>query len=151
MDDEAAGAWERVYAGLSEERDGLFGAVTARAEAHAVRLALLYALLDCSSEIRLQHLLAALAFWRYAEDSARYVFGDAIGDRIADELLDALRRYPDGMTRTEIRDLFGRNESRARITEALTGLLRRRKVRRQADESDGRGRPVERWLAVEGN
>lgn len=143
MDAEAARAWETVYPGLSEERDGLFGALTGRAEAHAVRLALLYALLDCSAEIRLPHLLAALAVWKYAEDSARYIFGDAIGDRIADDILDALRRSPDGMTRTELRDLFGRHESRTRITDALAALLRRDKVRRETEQTGGR--PTERW------
>lgn len=146
MDTAAARAWETVYPGLSEERDGLFGAVTARAEAHTVRLALLYALLDCSPAIRHSHLLAALAIWKYAEDSARRVFGDAIGDRIADEILDALRRSLAGMTRTEMRDLFGRHESRSRITDALAGLLRRGKVRRESEQTGGR--PVERWFAA---
>ena len=56
------------------------GAATARAEAHTARLALLYALLDCSDVIRLAHLEAALAFWAYSAASARWVFGDSIGD-----------------------------------------------------------------------
>ena len=43
--------WENVYAALSEGQPGLVGAVTARAEAQTVRLALLYALLDSKDEI----------------------------------------------------------------------------------------------------
>jgi hypothetical protein len=34
--------------------------------ARPVRLAMLYALLDCSPAIRVEHLDAALAFWHYA-------------------------------------------------------------------------------------
>ncbi len=40
-----------------------------------IRLALLYALLDSSDNIRSEHLKAAVAFWKYAEDSARLIFG----------------------------------------------------------------------------
>jgi hypothetical protein len=146
MDGDAARCWERVYPELSAERDGLFGAVVARAEAHVVRLALTYALLDCSAVIQLEHLLAALALWRYAEDSAHRVFGDAIGDRVADTILDALRRTPDGMTRTDIRDLFGKHESRTRIADALSRLLQRGKARRETEQTGGRA--TERWFAV---
>ena len=39
----------------------MFGAVTARAEAQTLRLAMLYALADCSYEIRRTHVESALA------------------------------------------------------------------------------------------
>ena len=54
------------------------------------------------------HLRAALACWAYAERSARFIFGDTLGDPVADEILRALRQQPAGMTRNEIRDLFDR-------------------------------------------
>jgi hypothetical protein len=146
MDADARRAWEEVYSDLSRERDGLLGAVTARAEAHAVRLATLYALLDCADAIRLEHLLAALAVWAYAERSAAYVWGDALGDPIADEILGALRRSPEGMTRTEIRDLLGRNAARGRVTVALGALLRAGRARYERHPTHGR--PVERWYAA---
>ena len=37
------------------------------------------------------HLQAALAFWKYCDNSARYLFAGTTGDPIADRLLDALR------------------------------------------------------------
>src|SRR2546423_590515 len=61
--------WITVYDDLSDGHPGLWGAATARAEAHTVRLAMLYALLDCSPAIRVEHLDAALAFWHYASES----------------------------------------------------------------------------------
>ena len=59
--------WRAVYRELSEGRPGMLGAVTARATAQVVRLSLIYALLDQADCIRLEHLQAALACWRYAE------------------------------------------------------------------------------------
>ena len=53
-----------IYQQLSTARPGLVGAATARAEAHTARLALIYALLDLSEHIGLEHLEATLAVWR---------------------------------------------------------------------------------------
>ena len=85
FDPAARECWIAAYDELSRGEAGLAGAATARAEAHTVRVALLYALLDCSAVIQLEHLEAALAFWAYSAASARWVFGDSIGDPTADE------------------------------------------------------------------
>jgi hypothetical protein len=45
FDEAARVQWEEVYSNLSEAQCGMLGAVTARAEAQVVRLALIYALL----------------------------------------------------------------------------------------------------------
>ncbi|MBM3769058.1 MAG: DUF3987 domain-containing protein, partial [Acidobacteria bacterium] len=63
--------WAAAYVELTAARRGMFGSVTARAEAQARRIACLYAILDESPYIRVWHLEAALDLWRYAEDSAR--------------------------------------------------------------------------------
>ncbi|MBA4395554.1 MAG: hypothetical protein C0407_18535, partial [Desulfobacca sp.] len=117
-DKEATEIWAAVYPELSEGKPGLLGAVTSRAEAQVMRVACIYAVLDESSLIRKEHLLAALAFWDHSEASARYIFGDAIGDPVADQILEALRAIKDGMTRTEISALFGRHRSSDRIDQA---------------------------------
>ena len=61
FDDDARERWIEAYSELTADRPGLAGAATARAEAHTVRLALTYALLDRSERICLEHLEAALA------------------------------------------------------------------------------------------
>src|SRR4029077_10678270 len=43
--------WVRIYDSLSEAHPGLLGAITARAEAQTIRLALIYALLDGEDKI----------------------------------------------------------------------------------------------------
>lgn len=141
----AEGVWREVYGLLSECKPGLFGAVVGRAEAQVVRLAALYAVMDESSLIEYEHLLAALALWSYAEESARHVFGDATGDPVADAIIEALGVAGEsGMSRTEIRDLFRRHKNANRINQALELLL---KVERARCEHQGTGgRPTERWF-----
>ncbi len=146
-DEPSRALWYAVYPELSAGGYGLMGAVTSRAEAQVVRLSLLYALLDSSKQVRVDHLKAALAVWTYCEASAKAVFGDAFGDPVVDELLIELRRIPTGMTRTEIRDFFGRNRSSAEIDRAL-GALRARGLASSVKESDTGGRPPERWFAA---
>jgi len=142
--------WEAVYPVLSEGYDGLLGAVTARAEAQVVRLALLYALLDCAPEVDEDHLKAALAVWDYAEQSARYIFGSALGDRVADEILRALRAAgKEGMTRTEISHLFKRHESAERIAGALSVLSERNLAQSRMEPTAGR--TTEIWFACAAN
>jgi hypothetical protein len=145
-DEEARALWREVYGPLSEGKPGLAGSLLARGEAHVMRLALLYALLDRSATIGAPHLLASLALWDYAERSVYYVFGDGLGDPVADEILRLLRSSPNGLTRNELRDFFNRNQSSNRIGQALGLLLQHRLARREQQETGGR--PAERWFAV---
>ena len=112
-----------------------------------MRLAALYAVMGESHKIERQHLLAALALWDYAEKSALYIFGHASGDPVADRIYNALRAAgKDGMTRTEISHLFGRNMSSERIARALSLLLGAGRVRRKTHKTGGR--QAERWFAA---
>jgi hypothetical protein len=106
------------------------------------------ALLDGVTEIDGQHLDAALALWEYCEASAAYIFGSAIGDPIADEILRALQQArAAGLSRTAIRDIFGRNRSGDRIGAALQLLLVKGRARMERIQTAGR--PAETWFAVE--
>jgi hypothetical protein len=143
---EAADQWTAVYPELSAGKPGLFGSVVARGEAHVLRFSCQYALLDLSIVIQPVHLRAALALWQYAEDSARAIFGDALGDPTADEILRALRRAPDGLTRTDLWNLFGRHRKVGEIDRALGVLLKYGRAQPRREETGGR--PGERWFAV---
>ena len=145
FDEPARRRWWELYPTLTEPQDGLAGAVCARAEAHVVRLALLYALLDQADKIGLSHLEAALALWEYAERSARWVFGDSLGDPLADEIYRALLEAPDGLTRSQVRDLFSRNRRSKDIGQALDRLAASGRI--EAERLHQRGRPAELWRA----
>jgi hypothetical protein len=144
----AAERWKEIYATLSVEQPGLLGAITARAEAQTLRLALVYALIDGVGEIDVAHLEAALAVWRYSEASTKLIFGDTVGDPLADEILRALRScFITGMTRSELVLMFRNSPHRAgNIGAALNRLLQLGKVRNE--QSATGGRPVERWFAL---
>lgn len=144
-DRQARDLWHAVYGPLSEGRPGLAGSILARAEAHAMRLACLYALLDCSCFICEPHLKAALALWDYCQQSVVYIWGDTLGDPTADLILQALRASPTGLTREEIRELFHRNKASAEIGRAL-GVLEEYKLATCERVATG-GRPAEVWSA----
>jgi hypothetical protein len=143
-DDDARALWAGVYPALSEGRPGLLGAATSRAEAQVARLSCMYALSEESDTVGVRHLVAALALWDYAFRSARFIFGDSTGDRDADELLEALKEADDnGMTRTEIRDFFGRNKPAEEVEHILNLLANLGKA--TFDSRVSGGRPEEVW------
>jgi hypothetical protein len=143
---EAREIWGEIYGELSEGQPGLSGAMLGRAEAHVMRFALLYALLDLSVEVRAPHLMAALALWEYAEQSVRHIFGDSMGDPLADDLLRLLRASPQGLPRTDLHNYLGRHQTADRIGRALGLLLQNHLVRCEQQQTGGR--PQERWFAV---
>ncbi len=142
--DEAGSLWDGVYPELSEGKPGLAGAMTARLEAHALRLAGLYAVLDGSRLILPEHLEAALAIVDYCEASARWIFGDSLGDSVADAILQALRRQGE-LSRWAIYELFGRHVPSQRIVRALQMLQSLRLA--EVDRQETGGRPAEVWRA----
>ncbi len=145
-DEGAREIWRTVYPKLSEGVPGMLGAVTSRAEAQVMRLACLYALLDGATEIKALHLRAALAVWEYCKASARFIFGDTLGDPIGDDILTALRNNLDGLTRTEISQLLHGNRNRQQIGRAL-GVLLEYGLARMISEETG-GRKAERWFVT---
>jgi hypothetical protein len=114
-----------------------------------LRLALIYALLDKVNQIDLPHIEAGRAVWHYCEASAVHIFGDTLGDEVADAILRALKQAgQNGISRTMIRDLFGGHHSKARVDAAL-GLLAQKGRARSAPQTTGRHRPTEMWYLVE--
>jgi len=144
LDPRARDIWARVYPSLSEAKPGMVGAIVARGEAITLRVALIYALCDGASAIGADHLLAALAFWEYAEDSARYIFGDATGDNVVDRILAALRQSGP-MSQDGLRELFGKHERSERISQAMELLVRAGLVEMTRQETKGRTATI--WTA----
>jgi uncharacterized membrane protein len=144
MTDPAARAWEAAYADLSRDRAGLLGAILGRAEAQVIRLALIFTLAEGKGQIDLPHREAAFAVWSLCEDSTVQVWGDMLGDNVADTILAALRAAgPAGMARTELATIFGRHQPSARISDALELLERVGK----AERALGGGHGERRWRA----
>lgn len=151
-EDSARRLWAELYRPLSDGLPGLAGAILARGEAHVTRLSLIYALLDGSTVVRVQHLLAALAIWDYCVGSVLYLFGDKIGDGLADRILAELRHNSEGLTRTEISKLFQGNKSSADLTRSLHILEEQNLATksRERGPDPNQKRPVEKWHASNG-
>ncbi len=144
---EAKDLWEGLYLELEADRHGVFGAVTGRASPMVKRLACIYAVADGRCIVDAVHLRAAMAVWRYSLASAKHIFGQSLGDKIADEILAALEIAPAGMTTTGIRDHFCHNKSSKEIKNALSCLLQHERVRfAEEPPAGGKGRPAQRWF-----
>ena len=140
--------WRQVYPSLSEGKSGMFGAVTARAEAQVMRLSCLSALLDGSKLIQPEHHRAAMELWRYCEQSARWIFGTSTGDKNADKILAALRNAPNRvLRRTDIHTtVFKNNLSQHDLNEALKKLYLSGLA--EGWRKDTGGAPLESWHAI---
>jgi hypothetical protein len=123
----AAAMYESIYAALTAPSlAGMVQTMLARSAPQVIRLAMIYALLDCKRRIDAPHLRAALALWEYSERSVQYIFGKSTGDSTADTILNALREQDDkGLSRTAINELFSKHGGK-RVDSALeTGGQRR--------------------------
>ena len=141
-DSEARDLWHSVYEHLTRSRPGTFGAVTSRAEAQVLRLSLLFALLDESKIVRRPHLEAAIALWRYAEESTQFIFGNSTGDPVVDQVFELVTNMP-GISRTEIYKKFSRHISKDQLAHALATLQEDRLIHMCPENTAGRRK--ERW------
>ena len=144
--EETRSSWENVYYRLSEGKPGIVASMTGRAEPYVLRIAGIYALLDCSDQILSVHLKAACAVWQYAEDSVKYIFQDMTGDSLADSILSMLIESPQGLSRTEISKRFQNHKSSYRLSEALKLLETLHQAQHVTNQTAGR--PQEVWQLV---
>jgi hypothetical protein len=146
LDPAARELWHHAYAQLAATPPGIAGALLARAEAHAIRLALLYTLADGARQINAEHLTAALALWDYAARSATWALQGATGDPLAEQIHAALQTHPSGLTRSQISDVLQHNRPAEQIQHALHTLaLTGRATRTQIPTA---GRPAELWTSA---
>jgi hypothetical protein len=62
---------------------------------------------------------SALSLWDYAARSTAWALGEASGNSLAEQIHAALATTPGGLTRTEIRDLFHRNQPAPVLDQVL--------------------------------
>ncbi len=142
---DAASIWAKAYSRLSAGRAGLSGAMSARAEAQTLRIALVYAILDGCKNLDAPHLLAALEVWRYCQDSVDYCFGGSMANTTADRILTMLAAMPEGASLTQISNYFGRNRKSDELQQALAMLKRSGQARSEIRKTGGRSAAV--WFA----
>jgi hypothetical protein len=147
LDDHAREQWHHAYHQLAAQpNDGIVAQITARAEAHVIRLALLYALTDGQSLIRTPHLTAALALHDYAARSAAWALTGATGQPLAEQIHSILRAHPGGLIRSQISQTLNHNQPAGQIDHALHALHAAGRV--TATQIPTGGRPAQLWTAT---
>jgi hypothetical protein len=147
-DNEGEELWAAMYRGIEAEHPGMTGAILGRGAAQVLRLSLVYSLLDeqeivrSEQAIRPPHILAAIALWDYCKASVLYLFGDAVGDVVADRLQRAIQLGP--QSDTALYELLGRHDQ-GRKDPALALLVRLDRVHDSRVKTAGR--PLREWHA----
>lgn len=149
MSEAAAARWDEVYSSLGEDGDDVLDAITSRAEANVLRLALTYCLLDGENVISLAHLEAALALWAYAKASAAVIFSNGQqSDPTAAKILDALKKHGP-FTQTDISvKVFNRHVTANQLRAALEQLQAHSLVVGKKQLSRNGGRTSTVWSLV---
>ena len=132
--------WFVMYEELTKEHHGLYGAITARAEAQTIRLALIYALLDGKKEVDVQHINSALALWNYASDSARVLFHDRAVDPIEQKILSALSSG--SLTASELSRALNNHVPKNKLKSTLISLEASNRITTQTEQTGGRPRTI---------
>lgn len=138
FNDEARELWVRIYSDLTDEESGIVGSMSARIEPYTLRLACLYALLDESDKIKIEHLRAAIAVVDYYYESIIYLFGHLSGNPLIEKILETLGQDTNGMTKTEISFLFSRNKSSEEISTSLDYMESKGLVKVVQNKTSGR-------------
>lgn len=135
--------WDLYHEWGADAPGGLLGASVSRPEAQALRLSMIYALADESATIEADHLLAAADLWRYCRESAGNLFGGRSGDPHLDQLRDRLQAAGvDGLTRTAIQNIYGRNLASDRLADLYETLVAEGFAEWIEVRRDGPGRPT---------
>ena len=127
LDDQAKKLWTSdLYEELigADHEDTAAAEFTRRAAPYCLRIAGLHAVLNRRDQVDADDLNAAAALVRYSVASARYVLEQTTGDPRLDRIRRAVAdARTDGLSRTEISALFGRNAPVALLDELLAQLL----------------------------
>jgi hypothetical protein len=116
---DADALWQTIYPELSADRPGMVGDLLARAEAHVLRLSLIYALADGADSIGVEHLESALGVWDVVEESVRSIFSERTGNRDADRIVEAFGPG-ERMSRSQIREVvFAGHVTAPRLDAAI--------------------------------
>ena len=147
LDDHARELWHHTYRKLATEpHDAIVAQITARAEAHVIRLALIYALTDGQHQISAPHLTAALALQDYAARSAAWALTGATGQPLAEQIHAVLRHHAGGLTRSQISQTLNHNQPTGQIDHALHAL--HATGRATTAQIPTGGRPAQLWTAT---
>ena len=115
--------WNNNYSKFEQEGPGgMAGKMTTRAAAHIRRLAMIYALIDLTDQIELEHFQAAMKLWNYCEESAMYIFGGVTKEQL--RIMQWINQRGSATFNQVRDDLYQRHKPVADIRASLDGLVK---------------------------
>lgn len=149
---DAARRWRTLYLGeISDRRHGeRINALIERRAPMLLRMAMLFALCDLTTTVKVRHLEVALAWIRYSVESVKFVFASGADEIEVEETNETATKIVDFLTahgrvtRWQITsDCFKGHANKARIDAALDELLTTTPPRIEVEEErTGPGRPT---------
>jgi hypothetical protein len=143
--DDGKRAWSRWYKTRSKQ-GGELGIILKRDRVHILRLAMIYAVLDCREEMTEAHFCAAKAVWDYAAQSARRIFGGSTGNKWADKILWKLQ-HSGKMTLKEIWRSVSNKPDKIELHQAIQTLVDNGQAY-WSTEKNAKGEPEDSLCAV---
>ena len=123
MTPEAEEAWYKggIYRRLSSPRMGMYGIATQRRAQQVMRVAMIFAVLDCQHAIELKHITPAVALWDYCDATAAHIWGSPQVEGDVEKIVLVLKTEQARMTKYEInRRAFGGRKRPRELEELLT-------------------------------
>ncbi|MCM2353983.1 MAG: YfjI family protein [Pseudobdellovibrio sp.] len=138
--------WEGFYESLSNDDPTIVGSLTARQEAQVRRLAMIIALMNGKDLIDAESLIFAVKIFDYSIETLREIYGHSFGDPLTDKMFDLLKSSPDGSSRSEISNFFGRNYQKGNLDRSLELLKSQGLIKCIKSQNPAGGRPTEHWI-----
>jgi len=148
---DAINYWCGRYKALTKEDNGLAGVLLVRTEIYCRMFAMIFALLDKSAIIEVEHIKAALAWIKYWRDSVRYIFQTLAAKAEANKMNDTAKSVYEFIssspkcTRTELTNHFKNKLNSSEITQGLNYLMNaappliKQEMKPRADGKAGKG------------
>lgn len=145
---EAKLKWQDVYPVLKyPDEPGTVGMLLRRGRPIVQRIATIYAAVDVSKRIELEHLEAGLGWFEYGRVSVAHVFGGTVGHGKADAILRELRAIAEPVTDTELTKAFNGRLTAGERDEGMRELVDRKLAVRWRESANG-GRPATMNAAI---
>jgi hypothetical protein len=128
---DARAYWDVKYHEVSQDEQGILGAITSRSEAYVMRVSLLFCLLDCTPQIEQRHIEAACHLVEFCNKSAQFIFttpAECEAGTDADKLLNALAEK--SLNQTAISKLFSGHKKRPELMTLLNELQSMNKIKK---------------------
>lgn len=111
FEEDAIPLWNEIYIEFYNSQDDSNAELYARTPTHMLKVAMTFAVLDCSYFISKEHLLAAKAIIDYSNDSIKFIFSSPSKVKIGKEqrVIDFISKKGGSVLRSEVmRELFNK-------------------------------------------